>query len=186
MTSKGQMACTITTKRYSLSFQEPCVKQHPLRRSSHVLHLRKGHQKGNRGLLHLLTLVALCDMQGTRPSFSMLASAPVLGPQKAVMKTASACPTGRKMLVHPPKKILRFATDTLLAPPPSGNTTPPLPGICSQWLSQISSWTFSQFWEMGGILFREHCFGRLNSLSSAPTLVSSAKNSVTLRWHTKS
>ena len=45
--------CTITMKRNSLSFQEPCMKQYPLRRSTQiqrytqVLRLRKGHQKGN-------------------------------------------------------------------------------------------------------------------------------------------
>ena len=36
----------------------------------------------------------------------------------------------------------------------------------------------------GGILFREYCFGRENSLSSAANSVSSAKNSVSLLWHT--
>ena len=39
-------------------------------------------------------------------------------------------------------------------------------------------------WETGGILFRDYWFGRENSLSSAATLVSSAKSSVSLLWHT--
>ena len=38
--------------------------------------------------------------------------------------------------------------------------------------------------ETGGILFREHCFGRGNSRSSALNSVSSAKNSVSSLWHT--
>ena len=36
----------------------------------------------------------------------------------------------------------------------------------------------------GGILFREYCFGRENSLSSAANSVSSASNSVSSLWHT--
>ena len=39
-------------------------------------------------------------------------------------------------------------------------------------------------WETGGILFREYCFGRENSLSSAANSVSSAKNSVSSAKHT--
>ena len=38
--------------------------------------------------------------------------------------------------------------------------------------------------ETGGILFREYCFGRENSLSSAANSVSSARNSVSSRLHT--
>ena len=37
---------------------------------------------------------------------------------------------------------------------------------------------------VGGILFREHCLGRGNSLSSAANSVSSAQNSVSSLWHT--
>ena len=40
-----------------------------------------------------------------------------------------------------------------------------------------------QSWS-GGILFREYCFGRENSPSSAANSVSSAKNSVSSLWHT--
>ena len=39
-------------------------------------------------------------------------------------------------------------------------------------------------WETGGMLFREHCVGRENSLSSAANSVSSAKNSVSSLGHT--
>ena len=43
-------------------------------------------------------------------------------------------------------------------------------------------WGYS--WGMGGILFREYCFGEENSLSSAANSVSSARNSVSSRLHT--
>ena len=43
---------------------------------------------------------------------------------------------------------------------------------------------FEFFWETGGILFREYCFGQENSLSSAANSVSSARNSVSSHLHT--
>ena len=59
-------------------------------------------------------------------------------------------------------------------------TIPSLQGLClgydvvkSEYEEEESQW----YWETGGILFREYCFGRENS-------VNSVKNSVSLRWHT--
>ena len=53
------------------------------------------------------------------------------------------------------------------------------------WAKQkAQSMETTQNYETGGILFREYCFGRENSLSSTANSVSSARNSVSSRSHT--